>query len=61
MAEPAKSPFGRQFDRTRAQVEALQTWQSEMIGAAKLARLVQILLGIVTALLVLAQVNGRVE
>jgi tetrahydromethanopterin S-methyltransferase subunit G len=58
MADPFNptSQAGRQFERTRVQVEALQTWQSEMIGAAKLARLIQILLGIVVALLALMEV-----
>ena len=58
MAEPAASPLGRQFERTRAQVDALMTWQSEMNGAAKAARMVQLLLGIVVALLTLAQITG---
>ena len=58
MSEPAASPLGRQYERTRSQVEGLLTWQSEMNGAAKLARLVQLLLGIVVALLTLAQITG---
>jgi NifB/MoaA-like Fe-S oxidoreductase len=58
MSEPAASPLGRQYERTRTQVESLLKWQSEMIGAAKLARMVQLLLGIVVALLTLAQITG---
>jgi len=70
MADPASSPVGRRLSeradanaagiaRLNAEVASLNASRSEMVGAAKTARMVQLLLGVAIAIVTLLQVANR--
>jgi hypothetical protein len=74
MAEPQSSPLGRSLleravrnsaaiealaDRHDRDLQALNAWRSEMIGAAKFSRIIQLGLGIAIAIITLLQVAER--
>ena len=56
MGDASASPLGRALLRLEAEVDSLNAFRSEMIGAAKFSRLVQLVLGIAIALITLIQV-----
>ena len=56
MGDPQASPLGRELIALKVEVASLNAFRSEMIGAAKFSRLVQIVLGIAIALITLIQV-----
>lgn len=69
-SEPQQSPLGRSLlEKTEAnkrrlddherELDALGDWKSEMVGAAKLSRIVQTLLAITIALITLYQIIGN--
>lgn len=70
MAEPDQSPLGRSLlgravtnaeniKSLDTRMDAQETWRNEMVGAAKFARWIQIILGIAVALLTLVTVISR--
>ena len=70
MAEPDQSPLGRSLlgravtnaeniKSLDTRMDVQETWRNEMIGASKLARYIQIILGIAVALLTLVTVISR--
>lgn len=59
MGDASASPLGRALLRLEAEVDSLNAFRSEMIGAAKFSRLVQLILGIAIAIVTLIQVSER--
>lgn len=56
MGDPQASPIGRELIALKVEVASLNAFRSEMIGAAKFSRLVQLVLGIAIAIITLVQV-----
>ena len=59
MGDLQASPLGREIIMLKAEVRDLNAFRSEMIGAAKFSRLVQLILGIALAIITLLQVADR--
>ena len=59
MGDASASPLGRALLRLEAEVDSLNAFRSEMVGAAKFSRLVQLILGIAVAIITLIQVSER--
>jgi hypothetical protein len=59
MGDLQASPLGREIIALKAEVRDLNAFRSEMIGAAKFSRLVQLILGIALAIITLLQVADR--
>lgn len=59
MGDASASPLGRALLRLEAEVDSLNAFRSEMVGAAKFSRLVQLILGIAVAVITLIQVSER--
>jgi hypothetical protein len=66
-SEPQQSPLGRallsradanmaRIERNTTRLDSLEDWRSEMTGAAKVTRYIQIILGIAVGLITLYQV-----